>query len=595
MSLQSPFRTLRTSLRMPVAVGIPRTTFRYASLNTAIGRGIRRSQRLRDPRILAEKNRDRSRATDDPPETRNFRSARQRRKETEDFSGSADSGFENDKFVQRGSFRGLPREHQRSRQGHGSPAGKGRSSRYDLPPKPLTDRQKRRLEWKAKHDSEQAATGEIDEAEFIRTGSFRAKPQESRQRIDNEFKPRADRDFKGRADRESNETRSRAGRDLRATEERRPSPQRSSGRSERDTTPTSRKASDKKLGRAERAKEHVKAPDTIPYTTPASEFIYGTAAVEAALRCSKRQLYKLYLFQADEETLDYTRVVLHKLALAKNVKVKIVFNEWSRLLDKMSSGRPHNGCILEASPLPQTPVRALKPFEFEQDHFRLELSPQTREEALVNGTNDQIPMTISLVQQEPRYPVVLLLDGVVDTGNLGAIIRSAYYLGVDAVVFAGRNSAPLTPITIKASAGAAENMTLLTVKNEVEFIQKSKANGWRFYAADAPNMESSFYDPATLHARNLVPGGEGKPAQGLIGNAPSVIMMGNEGSGLSRHILSHADSIVSIPGARIIPGISPDPARVDSLNVSVAAALLMETFLRVPLGMSPVVKKEKEE
>ncbi|KAL5343762.1 Alpha/beta knot methyltransferase [Aspergillus crustosus] len=380
-------------------------------------------------------------------------------------------------------------------------------------------------------------------------------------------------------------------------DERRPSSQYGSRpdrrRSDRDAPSTSPRTSQKWTERPERVKTHVKIPDAIPYTTPASEFIYGTTAVEAALRCSKRQLYKLYLYQAGEEELGTVKSVLQKLALAKNVKVKIAFAEWDRLLDKMSLGRPHNGCVLEASPLPKTPVLALKSFEFEQDHFRVSLAPQTQEEALVNGTNDQVAINFSAVQQGPRHPVVLLLDGVVDPGNLGAIIRSAYYLGADAVIFAGRNSAPLTPITIKASAGAAENMTLLTVKNEVDFIQRSKANGWQFYAADAPEPGATYIDPASIHTHRSATEADGHNAKSLIGSAPSVIMMGNEGSGLSRHILSHADSIISIPGARIIPGVITDPARVDSLNVSVAAALLMETFLRVPLGVSPVARKEK--
>jgi 23S rRNA (guanosine2251-2'-O)-methyltransferase/21S rRNA (GM2251-2'-O)-methyltransferase len=73
-------------------------------------------------------------------------------------------------------------------------------------------------------------------------------------------------------------------------------------------------------------------------------------------------------------------------------------------------------------------------------------------------------------------------------------------------------------------------------------------------------------------------------------------MMGSEGSGLSSHIKSHADAIVSIPGARhsIEFGAQSDPARIDSLNVSVAAALLMEMFLRTPLAVSELAKKRTD-
>lgn len=344
----------------------------------------------------------------------------------------------------------------------------------------------------------------------------------------------------------------------------------------------------------ERVKENVKVPETIPYTTPASEFIYGTSAVEAALRCSRRQIYKLYLYQGMDEELSAGKVTIRKLALSKNIPVKMAFAGWSRLMDKMSAGRPHNGCILEASPLPKLPVRGLQAVpSISEEYFRTELAPQTREEAAVNGTDERIQIhhPSSPPQEDQihhRYPVILLLDGIVDTGNMGAIIRSSYFLGIDAIVLAGRNSAPLSPITIKSSAGAAENMPLLHVTNEIEFIQRSKQNGWRFYAADAPG-------PGSIYLEQLAgDGGQGEAKLPIMA-APSVLMMGSEASGLSSHIKSHADAIVSIPGARHSPilGVESDPARIDSLNVSVAAAVLMEKFLRTPLAVAGVAKKDK--
>lgn len=327
-------------------------------------------------------------------------------------------------------------------------------------------------------------------------------------------------------------------------------------------------------GEPEQQKKHVLVPDSVPYTTPASEFIYGTSAVEAALRSGRRQLYKLYIYQGDNEELGPTRSMLRKLALFKNIKVKMAYAGWDRLFDQMSSGRPHNGCILDASPLPQLPVKSLCATPtLGADEFRVVLAPQSKEEAMVNSTNNRVP--VRHLPGQSRYPVVLLLDGITDTGNLGGIIRSAYYLGIDAIVFAGRNCAPLSPITIKASAGAAENMPLIKVSNEVDFIQQSKANGWRFFAADAP-LPGTRYPDTT---------GDIDLTRNAVTQAPSVIMLGSEGSGLSGHIKSHADSIVSIPGARNATewGYEKDPARVDSLNVSVAAAILMEQFLRIPI------------
>ncbi|KAJ5169694.1 tRNA/rRNA methyltransferase SpoU [Penicillium coprophilum] len=412
---------------------------------------------------------------------------------------------------------------------------------------------------------------EFDEDEFIRSGDFRGLPREHQSRFQSRFQSRTQ---------ESPFTQSGRGR-YAMDESREKEPARSRAHRATSSMP-------------ERVKDNVKVPDTIPYTTPASEFIYGTSAVEAALRCSRRQLYKLYIYQSADEELSAAKMTIRKLALSKNITVKMAFAGWDRLMDKMSAGRPHNGCILEASPLPKLPVRGLQAVpSISEEYFRTELAPQTREEAAVNGTDDRIqihhPSPFSQeTEQRHRYPVVLLLDGVVDTGNMGAIIRSSYFLGVDAIVLAGRNSAPLSPITIKCSAGAAENMPILHVKNEVDFIQRSQQNGWRFYAADAPI-------PGSVHLDHISSDGNQSGSKLPITTAPSVIMMGSEATGLSSHIKSHADAIVSIPGARhsSILGVQSDPARIDSLNVSVAAALLMEKFLRTPITLGEIVKKEK--
>ena len=375
----------------------------------------------------------------------------------------------------------------------------------------------------------------------------------------------------------------------------------------------------------ERVKEFVQVPATIPYTTPASEFIYGTSAVEAAIRCGRRRLYKLYIYQAVEEKLSLSKIAIRKLALSRGIVVKMAFGQWNRLLDKMSAGRPHNGCVLEVSPLPKLPVTSLEPFEAHMiDYFKVSLGSQSREEAAVNGTDSCLPLVHHLhqSQSEPesvdkdlllpqsRYPFVLLLDGIVDSGNLGAIIRSAYYLGVDAVVFAGRNSAPLSPVTIKASAGAAENMMLLETKNEGEFIRRSRDNGWRFYAAEAPSNNSAreTIAPGTkgskYDARNTANGNDDghRVYKNVLLKAPTVLMLGSEATGLTSQIKSQADALVSIPGSRMRPdeGLASDPARVDSLNVSVAAALLIQMFTHAPLTFTSVLpaacgnKKRKE-
>ncbi|KAL4909040.1 Alpha/beta knot methyltransferase [Aspergillus multicolor] len=559
MSLKSPLRTLNSSLRIsPTSLAL-RNSVRYASLTGAINHGIRKSQDVGQSPNLSNNSRGRSREQS----VTSFNRSRGHSRE------QAGDSFKNSRVRPReqgatsfNNSRGRPREQTST--SFNSSRGRSREqfakSANDSHDRPGTKEQP--------FISRHAPRVQFDEEEFIRTGSFMALPREHQ-------------------------------RSTRA-------PQVSRGRSSQDYVPTPEDERKRQLrrvehhkateARPERVKEHVLAPKEIPYTTPASEFLYGTTAVEAALRCKKRKVYKLYIYQgANEEELRADKLVLRKLALSMNVVVKLVFAEWERVLDKMSSGRPHNGVILEVSPLPRIPIKALRPVQLQDDEFRVELAPQTAEEAEVNGTHDCIPINSLYTQQHRRYPVIVLCNGIVDQGNLGAIIRSAYYLGVDAIVFAGRNSAPLSSITIKASAGAAENMTLLNVDNEVDFIKQSQANKWRFYAADALESGATYLEPGSIQPPSpRAVTGEEHPAD-VLGNSPSVIMMGNEGAGLSRHVKAHADAVVTIPGARFIAGLgtNTDPARVDSLNVSVAATLLMQMFLRIPLGVSTVPKRTK--
>ncbi|BCR96032.1 RNA methyltransferase [Aspergillus luchuensis] len=496
MSLQSSLTSLRAYLRPSIAPSAHLHPVRHASLNSAIGRGIRRSQFVDD----VPQRRNSARDARDGGHKRNMAKRDKRPEAREHRSGTA---FDEEEFIKKGTFRALPRAYQTER----TVTKRGKDGK-----KIYTKEEVRHPDY-------------VGDDQEIRSGRFRTLSQ----------------DYQSR-----------------------PPP------------PRQHRPTDKF---PEEVKSFVKIPLSVPYTTPASQFVYGISACMAALRGSRRRLYKLYLYQSEGQELTPEKIALRKLALSKNVAVKMAFASWRRLLDQMSDGRPHQGCILEVSPLPRLPVQYFRPVPSPgADHFSLELGAQSREEAQVNTMNNTVDINNTFGN---RYPVVVLLDGIVDPGNLGAIIRSAYYMGADAIVFAGRNSAEISPVVIKASAGAAEHMTFLHVRNEVDFIRQSKENGWRFYAADAPGKGSSsvYMDPAEF-------GNEGTVAQ-----APSVIMMGSEGAGLSPHILSQANAVVGIPGAKISPelGVESDPARVDSLNVSVAAALLMNMFLRVPVSWA---KKE---
>ncbi|KAJ4381906.1 hypothetical protein N0V86_003275 [Didymella sp. IMI 355093] len=319
-----------------------------------------------------------------------------------------------------------------------------------------------------------------------------------------------------------------------------------------------------------RADPRDRAPDSLPYTTAASEFIYGYSSVLAAIRAQRRQFYKLYV-----NSRGLNRDVLLARAKASNLRqiTREVGDQYDRAFDKASSGRPHNGFILEASPLPVPPIVELKECVKEEGKFEVVLGPQTKEEVAVNGTRTSYKYKSSW-----RFPLILYLDGILDEGNLGAIARSAYFLGVEAIITPTRQSAPWSHIAVKASAGAAEAIPIFKVQEPAEFLGSASRNGWRCYAADAVPTpkgkeaeDENSSDIIYTQARSNKKLDEHSPVM----EHPAILMMGAEGTGLKTSLQNIAHYKVGIKHGREV-----DEVGVDSLNVSVAASLLCHDMLK---------------
>lgn len=248
---------------------------------------------------------------------------------------------------------------------------------------------------------------------------------------------------------------------------------------------TSRTA-DSNLGKAERPGAFRFAPtrqsqrsetmhqgEILELASAGSMFVYGRSSVKAALEHGRRKMYRLYVYENRQaETIDD---VIMQLAQRRRIAIKMVPSESRGLLDKMSAGRPHNGIVLEASPLPQLPVLSLGPIEESPGRlgFNIQLAHQSREEEMVNGTSSFVPRP-GLVTPKP---FVLLLNNILDPGNLGALLRSAHYFGIDAVAITVRSSSGLSAAALKAASGAAEEVRLFSVANSVQFVQQSKTAG----------------------------------------------------------------------------------------------------------------------
>ncbi len=146
-------------------------------------------------------------------------------------------------------------------------------------------------------------------------------------------------------------------------------------------------------------------------------------------------------------------------------------------------------------------------------------------------------------EEKDEAPFLIILDGITDPHNLGAIIRTAACVGAHGVIVPMRRAAGLTPAAVKASAGAVETIRVARVTNLVSTIKSLKEKGIWIYAADM----------------------EGEDYRTLAMEAPMALLIGSEGEGISRLALDTADFKVKLP---MYGG-------VESLNASVAAGVLM--------------------
>lgn len=307
-------------------------------------------------------------------------------------------------------------------------------------------------------------------------------------------------------------------------------------------------------------------PMTIKYTTAASQFLYGKSVVKAALDQGRRKLYNLYIYGGENRQESKDNEIISSLAKMQGVPITIVPTEDQRLMDKMSQGRPHNGFVLETSPIPQLPITALGPLEENPSRlgFNVKLDHQSKEEEAVNGTESFIPRSSSVTAK----PYVLLLNEILDPGNLGALLRTASYFGADAVGITNRNSAKLSPVVLKSAAGAVEEMTIFTVDSPVSFLEESRKAGWVSYAAvAAPDKKL-----AQKHGGKFISSSDVEHDQPL-NEKPCILVLGNEGYGLSKDLKVAADYELSVP--RFL-----QDSCIDSLNVSVAAGLLCHSFVK---------------
>ena len=156
---------------------------------------------------------------------------------------------------------------------------------------------------------------------------------------------------------------------------------------------------------------------------------------------------------------------------------------------------------------------------------------------------------ISYVVEKGEVPLFLLLDGITDVRNVGAIARSALCCGAQGIILPASHAASLTEDAIKTSAGALRKIMLCRTPSVPQAMDVLRLNGIQVLGTQMKGSVPVYESDLTI---------------------PSVIVMGAEDTGISKDVLKRADQLIRIPMVN----------NFDSLNVSVAAGMILYEALR---------------
>lgn len=251
--------------------------------------------------------------------------------------------------------------------------------------------------------------------------------------------------------------------------------------------------------------------------------LYGTNPVLAALKVGQRKLYSLHVQEGLVSNTKKDQKALSQATKAAAEAGATIHTASKHDLNMISDNRPHQGLVLDCSPLSFVPL-----------------------DSLGDVSTAQTP--------QGRPPVWLVLDEVMDPQNFGAALRSAHFLGATGVLTCSRNSAPLSPVVSKASAGAMEVMTVHSAQNLPRTLAAAAASGWQVIGAAS--------EATAVNCRDISL------------TKPTLLVLGNEGVGLRTNVRNACHSLVKVD-----TGCTPSDSGVDSLNVSVACGVLLHQLL----------------
>ncbi|MCK4442792.1 MAG: 23S rRNA (guanosine(2251)-2'-O)-methyltransferase RlmB [Sulfurovaceae bacterium] len=219
--------------------------------------------------------------------------------------------------------------------------------------------------------------------------------------------------------------------------------------------------------------------------------IYGKQVCLYALESHEALIKTIYIAKKG--------ILPQKLYNQYKSRIKFLENKWAQ---SMAKGGNHQGILVEIEEFSQSNLASIKESDF-----------------------------------------ILLFDGLTDSGNIGAIIRTAFALGIDGVIATGVKSLNLSSI-VRTSSGALLDMPFMITPNALDVLNELKQVNFTFYGA---SMDGISINKCQFKQKK-------------------VLVLGSEGDGISKRVKSKIDKMVSIEMKR----------EFDSLNVSAAAAILMD-------------------
>jgi len=193
------------------------------------------------------------------------------------------------------------------------------------------------------------------------------------------------------------------------------------------------------------------------------------------------------------------------------------------------------------APVNKVPFEKLRNFNIENHHGCIALKSKIRYQELQD--------VISLVVESGEVPLLLILDGITDIRNIGAIARTAYCCGVHAIVIPEKGVGALNEDAIATSSGALEHISVCRVKSLLSAIDEMHLNGIKVFASD---MKAD----ANVFNINL--------------KEPCAVIMGSEDKGVQPLLYKACDNQFKIPMQKDF----------ESLNVSVAAGMILYEVMK---------------